>query len=144
MVRDAASRDQRRGKQGGIVVVDDQTKKQMWDEIHRLSQEMFNQLLQNEKKSEDYWNSLSKEQQLDVFCAVVRRIHQATLVDQGTYEDTLYKTFGFGPESHTAGMDCGYLDLHSCIYSTDAQILEAAARIRDGLLEDDSKDDSKE
>ena len=68
-----------------------------------------------EQEQEQYWNSLSKDDQLKVFCAVVRRIVQAELKDKGSYRWALYNVFGFGPESYTQGMDCGFMALHNAI-----------------------------
>ena len=68
-----------------------------------------------EQRQEEYWNSLSKDHQLKVFCAVVRRIVQAELKDKGSYRWALYNVFGFGPESYTQGMDCGFMALHNAI-----------------------------
>jgi hypothetical protein len=68
-----------------------------------------------EKEQEEYWNSLTKEQQLKAFCAVVRRIYKGELVDQGSYRYVLYDVFGFGPEAYTQAQDAGYLDIHNAI-----------------------------
>lgn len=69
----------------------------------------------NKEQEENTWNSLSSEEQLDVFCAVVRRIVQAELIDKGTYRYTLYSVFKFGPEAYGRSMDAGYFDLHNSI-----------------------------
>lgn len=68
-----------------------------------------------EKRSEDLWNSLTKEQQLDVFCAVVRRIYQGEIIDQGSYRHVLYSVFGFGLESYAQAQLAGYLTIHNSI-----------------------------
>jgi hypothetical protein len=75
-----------------------------------------------EIEQEAYWNSLSKEDQLKAFCAVTRRICQAELVDKGSYRWALYDVFGFGPESYTQGMDCGYMAIHNAIMDEDHNI----------------------
>ncbi len=67
------------------------------------------------EEQEAYWNSLSKEDQLKAFCAVCRRIVQGELRDKGSYRWVLYDVFGFGPESYTQGMDCGFMALHNAI-----------------------------
>lgn len=72
-----------------------------------------------ENEQEAYWNSLSKDDQLKAFCAVSRRIHQAELIDQGSYRHALYGVFGFGPESYARGMDCGYMAIHNAIMPED-------------------------
>ena len=68
-----------------------------------------------EQRQEEYWNSLSKDDQLKAFCAVVRRIVQAELKDKGSYRWALYDVFGFGPESYVQGMECGFMALHNSI-----------------------------
>lgn len=73
----------------------------------------------NKEQEENTWNSLSAEQQLDIFCAVVRRIVQAELVDDGSYRHALYSVFNFGPEAYGRGMDAGYFDLHNSIIKND-------------------------
>lgn len=72
-----------------------------------------------EQDSEDYWNSLSKDDQLKVFCAVSRRIHQGELVDKGSYRHVLYGVFGFGPEAYASAQCAGYLDIHNAIVTSD-------------------------
>ncbi len=72
-----------------------------------------------ENEQEAYWNSLSKDDQLKAFCAVVRRIVQGELRDKGSYRWVLYDVFGFGPESYTQGMDCGYMAIHNAIMDED-------------------------
>jgi hypothetical protein len=78
-----------------------------------------------EKESEAKWNALSKQDQLDYFCAVTRRIYQAEILDQGTYRWALYDVFGFGPEAYAPAQLAGYLDIHNCIYpaSHDKELL---------------------
>lgn len=81
---------------------------------------LFNQAMKLiEKDQEAYWESLSKEDQLKAFCAVVRRIYQAELVDQGSYRYALYNVFGFGPESYAQAQVAGYLSLHNAIFSAE-------------------------
>jgi hypothetical protein len=69
----------------------------------------------NRAQEEATWESLSQKEQLDVFCAVVRRIHQAEIIDNGTYRHALYTVFGFDYDSYGRAMDAGYLDLHNAI-----------------------------
>jgi hypothetical protein len=80
-----------------------------------------------EKEQEAYWNSLSKGDQLKAFCAVSRRIHQAELIDKGSYRWALYDVFGFGPEAYVRGMDCGYMAIHNAIVDEnyDVRLLKA-------------------
>jgi hypothetical protein len=68
-----------------------------------------------EKSSEEAWNSLDKDTQLKVFCAISRRIFQAELKDQGSYRHALYNVFGFGPEAYAPAQVSGYLSIHNAI-----------------------------
>jgi hypothetical protein len=71
------------------------------------------------KESEEYWNSLSKEEQLKVFCAVSRRICKGELEDQGSYRYILYNIFGFGPEAYLPAQVSGYLSIHNAIWNDE-------------------------
>lgn len=86
------------------------------EELTKLSEEF--QIYQKEQKSKDeeYWNSLTKEQQLSVFCSVVRRIHEGEIEKRGTYRYVLYNVFNFGPESYVPAQLSGYLDIHNSIF----------------------------
>lgn len=76
----------------------------------------FNEAMDSiEKESEEFWNSLSKDDQLKVFCAVSRRIHKGEIVDNGSYRYVLYQIFGFGPEAYAPAQCSGYLDIHNAI-----------------------------
>jgi hypothetical protein len=80
----------------------------------------WNEAMENiERASEDYWNSLTKEQQLDAFCAVCRRIYKGDVVDKGTYRYVLYNVFGFGPEAYAQAQMAGYLTIHNSIFDVD-------------------------
>ncbi len=82
---------------------------------------VFNEIMEEiERDQETFWNSLSKDDQLKVFCAVVRRLYKAELKDQGTYRYCLYEVFGFGPESYAQAQDAGFLALHNRI-TTDEE-----------------------
>lgn len=95
--------------------------------LNELSKTFNSVMDEIEKNSEEYWNSLSKEDQLKAFCAVSRRIHQAELVDQGSYRHALYSVFGFGPEAYAPAQLAGYLDIHNAIVASDhdVKLLEA-------------------
>jgi len=89
------------------------------DDLRETSNFYVEVMKEIENEQEVYWNSLSKEDQLKAFCAVVRRIHQAEIIDKGTYRHALYGVFGFGPESYIQGMDCGYMAIHNAIMPDD-------------------------
>ena len=86
------------------------------DEISRAWNEAMQEI---ENASENYWNSLTKEQQLDAFCAVCRRIRRGDIVDKGTYRYVLYQIFEFGPEAYAPAQLAGYLDIHNSIFDAE-------------------------
>jgi len=86
------------------------------DEISRAWNEAMEEI---ENQSEQYWNSLTKEQQLQAFCAVSRRIYKGEIEDKGTYRWVLYDVFGFGPEAYAPAQMAGYLSIHNSIFSSD-------------------------
>lgn len=88
------------------------------DEISNRFTEAMDAL---KKRSEEKWNALSKVDQLDYFCAVVRRIHQGEIETKRTYRGVLYGTFEFGPEAYAQAQMSGYLDLHNCIVSPEEE-----------------------
>ena len=80
----------------------------------------FSQLFQQamdalEVEQEQYWESLTKDQQLMAFCAVARRIHKGDVEQRGSYRYVLYQVFGFGPEAYAPAQLAGYLSLHNLI-----------------------------
>jgi len=107
------------------------------EEISRI----FNEAMAlHEKDQEEYWESLTKEQQLKAFCAVVRRIHQAEIIDQGSYRHALYGVFGFGPESYAQAQLAGYLTIHNSIFSSEHEerMLKAFC-VKNGIEDADKK-----
>jgi hypothetical protein len=68
-----------------------------------------------DKESDEWWNSLDKDQQLLAFYSVVKRLVDGELVQKGSYRYVLYDVFGFGAESYGIGMNCGYMALHNAI-----------------------------
>lgn len=90
----------------------EQDNKFNFDEVSDAYGKIMKQI---EQDQEEYWNSLSKDDQLKAFCAVVRRIVQGELRDKGSYRWVLYDVFGFGPEAYVRGMDCGFMALHNAI-----------------------------
>lgn len=79
---------------------------------------VFNETMKSiEDKSEEYYNSLTKEQQLDAFCAISRRIYRGEIELQGSYRHVLYDVFGFGTEAYAQAQCAGYLAIHNSIYA---------------------------
>lgn len=70
-----------------------------------------------EKDSNDWWESLSYEEKTKAFYSVVKRIHQADVIDRGSYRYALYGVFGFEPDMYALGMSSGYMEIHNLIYS---------------------------
>lgn len=95
------------------------TNKNFFDTLDEVRELYKNSAEFNRKKEEAMWESLSQEEQLDVFCAVVRRIVRAELVDDSSYRHALYSVFKFGPEAYGRAMDAGYFDLHNSIIKND-------------------------
>ena len=83
------------------------------EEISKIFNEAMAEV---EKESEDFWNSLSKEDQLKAFCAISRRIYKGEIEDRGTYRYVLYDVFGFSPDAYAAAQMAGYLTIHNSIY----------------------------
>jgi hypothetical protein len=71
------------------------------------------------EQQEQFWNSFTKQQQLDLFCAVVRRIYQAEIVERRSYRGTLYDVFGFDADAYGLAMEAGYITLHNSICFDD-------------------------
>lgn len=86
------------------------------EEVSKVFNEIHNEI---QRESEEYWNSLSKEDQLKVFCAVSRRIYKAEIEEQCSYRGTLYGVFEFGPEAYAQAQMSGYLEIHNSIVSED-------------------------
>lgn len=71
------------------------------------------------KESESTWENLDQRTQLLVFCAVTRRLWQATEEDR-SYRGTLYDVFGFDTDSYVAAQISGFLDLYNSYMSTES------------------------
>lgn len=83
--------------------------------FHEISKIFTETMAEVEKESEDFWNSLSKEDQLKAFCAISRRIYKGEIEDKGTYRYVLYDVFGFGPEAYAPAQLARYLEIHNAI-----------------------------
>lgn len=92
--------------------------------------ESFNEAVEHEKSlSESFWNSLSSEEQLWTFCAVMRRLSQGELEEGRSYRGVLYGTFGWGPEAYVPAQCSGFLDVHNSIHNS-----EDLAKIAEGVI----------
>ena len=82
------------------------------DDISDLQEEIEKE---TEIEMNEWWGSLSKDEQMKAFYSVVKRIVDGELVQEGSYRYVLYQVFGFGTESYMLGMMCGYMELHNSI-----------------------------
>jgi len=88
-------------------------------ELAEASKVFQDALEENKRRYNEKWNSLSKEDQLDYFCAVVERIHEGDVVQKRSYRGVLYGVFGFGPEAYVHAQCAGYLSIHNMIYDSN-------------------------
>lgn len=70
-----------------------------------------------EEQQEEFWNSLSKEDQLKAFCAISRRIYKGEIENKSTYRYVLYDIFGFDHDSYSKAIDAGFFAIHNSIMS---------------------------
>jgi hypothetical protein len=85
------------------------------NKLTKFSEEFQQAEKQIDSSMDFWWESLTKEEQMNAFYCVVKRLVKGELVDKGSYRYVLYKTFGFGPESYSLGMMCGFMSLHNAI-----------------------------
>jgi hypothetical protein len=93
-------------------------KKTLEDTLNGLSQASvaFNEAMDSVKLDrEEFWNALSKDEQLKCFCAVVERIDEAEYAGK-SYRGILYDVFAFGQESYASAQMSGFLSLHNAYY----------------------------
>ena len=84
-------------------------------ELHAMADEYKKAQEFVKDQQERFWNSFSKQHQLDLFCAVVRRIYQAEIVERRSYRGTLYDIFGFDESAYALAIEAGYMTLHNSI-----------------------------
>jgi hypothetical protein len=104
----------------GTMVMNENTEKAM-HELSEMSQKFEAAMKAEEDHQEQYWNSLSKEQQLMAFCAISRRIFDGEIKQGGTYRYVLYDVFGFGPEAYVPAQCAGYLSIHNAIFTSEQE-----------------------
>ena len=66
-----------------------------------------------------WWDELPYEQKLMAFYCVCKRIHKGDIKDRGSYRYVLYDVFGFDLDAYTIGMECGYMDIHNSIVTSE-------------------------
>lgn len=69
-----------------------------------------------ENFGDDFWNSLTKEQQLEAFCAISRRIYTGSVINHGSFRHVLYDVFEFGPEAYIPAQLSGFLSINNLIF----------------------------
>lgn len=102
-----------------------ENQKDLMESLEKASK-AFNEIHDEiENQSEQYWNNLSKEDQLKVFCAISRRIFKAELEEHRSYRGILYDVFEWGPEAYAPAQIAGYLAIHNAImpYDHDKKLL---------------------
>lgn len=104
--------------------MDTEEKLQAMQEIRDHFKEVTDQM---ELEQEQYWNSLTPEQQLNAFCAIMRRVYKGELEEGRSYRGVLYGVFGWGPEAYMPAQLAGYLSIHNAIMpdTYDGDLLRA-------------------
>ena len=88
--------------------------------LSQIGEQMEEERKAYEAENDAWWNALSEREREDAFYAVVKRIYQGEIVEQGSYRYVLYDIFDFDASMYGRGMDCGYMSLHNAI-KTDAE-----------------------
>lgn len=109
-------------------IMDKDVEKAM-QELHEVGNQYMKAMDDIKQDREDYWNSLSKDQQLKCFCAVVERIVDGEMAGH-SYRGMLYNVFGFGTEAYAQAQMAGFLTLHNDMFSAqnEREVLESFAR----------------
>lgn len=84
-------------------------------ELSDISQKMEEYDKEVDIEMDEWWNAMSKEEQMKAFYSVVKRLVDGELVQKGSYRYVLYQVFGFEPDSYYLGMQCGFMSLHNSI-----------------------------
>lgn len=85
--------------------------------------------------ADQFWKSLTTEQQMYCFYTVVRTITSAELKEEfHSYRKILYDDFGFPSESYYIGMLAGFMELHNSILRP-AEMSEYRKLLHDKRLE---------
>lgn len=87
----------------------------MVDNVESLNEiaDVVNEVMEEIRdEREQFWNGLTKDEQLKCFCAVVERIVKSES-EGHSYRGVLYDVFGFGMESYTQAQMSGFIELHN-------------------------------
>jgi len=94
--------------------MNDLTNSDEWLEASKIFIEAMKEI---ENGQEEWWNSLSKDDQLKAFCCITRRIFQGEIIENRSYRGMLYNIMGFGTEAYAMAQDAGYMNIHNSIYN---------------------------
>lgn len=89
------------------------------EEFQKLHETFAEIEAENEKREEEVWDSLDYETQLDVFCAIVRKLKMGEIDENQSYRGVLYDVFGFDLDSYVRAQCAGFLELHNAIMTRD-------------------------
>ena len=87
-----------------------------------MTQAFNDAFLELEKEQEAFWNGLTEDQRLNVFCAISRRLYDGEIEENRSYRGILYDVMGFGPEAYVPAQVAGFLELHNAIFTKDRLI----------------------
>jgi hypothetical protein len=101
--------------------IDEQSREEALVKMASFSQ-AFNDAMEGIKnEEEDYWKSLTVDQQMAAFNCVIRRLYDGEINEQRSYRGVLYDVFGFGPESYARAQMAGFLAIHNAIHTIDEE-----------------------
>jgi hypothetical protein len=66
-----------------------------------------------------FFQSLTKDQQLLVFCEVVHKLYKAEIIEKKSYRGVLYGEFGFDKNAYLLAQISNFLELHNSIVSEE-------------------------
>lgn len=89
----------------------------MFSELNKIDEEENKSKLIFEEDCKNIWNNLSKDDQLKVFCFVVKNLYESELIENKSYRGILYDKFNFGLNSYGAALNSGFLQLHNSVYT---------------------------
>ena len=89
------------------------------NEFEEIADTFNSRMKQLEEDQEKFWSSLSKEDQLKVFCCVIRRLFDGEIKNPRSYRGVLYDVFGFGPEAYAQAQCAGFLAIHNSIMNDE-------------------------
>lgn len=90
--------------------------KDLIEALGEIREAFIDSMTNYKNESEAFWDSLSVDEQLKAFCAVVRRIHKGEIEERGSYRYVLYDVFGFESDAYMVAQDAGYLEIHNAIF----------------------------